>query len=178
MPAAIRAAAAGGAVSVGDYLALDDIQLLGAFRAWEHGDDPVLADLTRRLAVRHLPKTLPLPADGGETGVWQVAVDRARAVAMRHGLSPQLSVRLDVPAEAPYAEPDDDSPEGLWVVIRHQPIQRLGRTSFLLGELRNKELARPRLVFPAEIRSEVMAALDGVFGSAHLLSADTQAQDA
>jgi hypothetical protein len=79
-------------------------------------------------------------------------------------MNPELCVRLDVPSEVPYSEPDDDSPDGLWVTIRHQPIQRLGRTSFLLGELRNKKMERPRLIFPAEARSEVLAALEGVMG--------------
>jgi HD superfamily phosphohydrolase len=163
-PRAIAAAASGAQVTIGDYLALDDVALLGAFRAWEQGDDPVLSDLTRRLSSRKLPKTVPLPADGRATGQWQEAVDRARVVVQRHGLSPELSVRLDVPSDAPYSEPDDNSPTGLWVLIRHQPVQRLGRISFLLGELRNKQMERPRLIFPAEVRTEVLAALEGVMG--------------
>lgn len=163
-PPAIAAAASGEKVSVGSYLALDDVAVLGAFRAWERGSDPVLADFTQRLAARRLPKTVPLPVDGAATGAFRLAVERASEVVRRHGLDPELCVRLDVPAEAPYGEPDDDSPEGLWVAIRHQPISRLGRTSFLLGELRNKQMERPRLIFPAEVRSEVVAALEGVMG--------------
>jgi hypothetical protein len=62
----------------------------------------------------------------------------------------------------PYGEPDDDSPEGLWVVIRHQPIQRLGRCSFLLGQLRNQRIERPRLIFPAAVRDDVIAAIEDV----------------
>ncbi len=161
-PRAIVAAASGDTVSLGDYLALDDVALLGAFRAWEQADDAVLADLARRLWARRLPKTVPLPVDGRTTGSWQEAVDRARSVVARHGLSPELSVRLDVPGEAAYTEPDDDSADGLWVLLRHQPIQRLGRISFLLGELRNKTIERPRLIFPAEVRDEVLAALGPV----------------
>lgn len=163
-PSAVVAAANGERVSVSDYLSLDDVTLLAAFRAFEQGDDPVLSDLTRRLAARHLPKTVPLSADGRQSGAWDEAVLRAREIVSRRGLSADLNVRLDVPSEAPYEEPDDDSPEGLWVTIRHQPIQRMGRTSFLLGELRNKTMERPRLIFPAEVRDEVIAALDGVMG--------------
>jgi uncharacterized protein len=177
IPKAVRAAAVGGVVSTGDYLALDDVRLLGAFRDFEQGDDPVLADLTRRLATRCLPKTLPLPPEAGRAQ-WTLALERANAVAAAHGLSPELSVRLDVPVEAPYTEPDGDSPEGLWVVIRHQPIARLGRTSFLLGELRNKELERPRLIFPAEIRAEVTRALEDMLAPAHLLIDGSDVEDA
>jgi hypothetical protein len=67
-----------------------------------------------------------------------------------------------VASDVPYEEPDDASAEGLWVLIRHQPIQRLGRCSFLLGQLRNQRVDRPRLIFPAAIRDKVLAVLDGV----------------
>jgi hypothetical protein len=73
---------------------------------------------------------------------------------------------LDVPHDVPYGEPDDDSPEGLWVRLRHQPVQRLGRISFLLRELRNKRIDRPRLIFPEALRDEATALL-----GAHLASA-------
>lgn len=162
LPTAIRDAALGTTVALADYLALDDVSLLAAFRAWEQGADPELARLTTALARRELPKTLPLPPDGRETGSWESAAERARAVARRHGLRPDRAVWLDVPWDVPYAEPDDDSPRGLWVQLRHQPLRRLGHVSFLLGELRNKRIERPRLVFPAAIRDEVRAAVEGV----------------
>ncbi|HEX4355705.1 MAG TPA: hypothetical protein VHZ95_22415, partial [Polyangiales bacterium] len=95
---------------------------------------------------------------------WQIAEERARAVAERHGLSADLSVWLDVPTESTYEEPAGDPSAGLWVSLRHHPMERLGKTSFLLGELCNKKMARPRLIFPAEIRADVLAALEGVIG--------------
>jgi uncharacterized protein len=137
----------------------------------------VLADLTKRLAMRRLPKTLPLPAEATPAQLDQV-LERARNVAAAHGFSAELAVRLDAPSEAPYSEPDDDSAAGLWVVIRHQPIARLGRTSFLLGELRNKAMQRPRLIFPAEIRDEMTRALEGLLGTVHLAIADVPVDDA
>ena len=163
-PRAIVAAVSGERVSLGEYLALDDLTLLHAFRVWEQDADPALAALTRRLSARQLPKTVPLPVGGGATGVWERAKERAGEVAARHGYVPELVVWLDVANETPYAEPEDDSPEGLWVSIRHRPITRLGRISFVLGELRNKAVERPRLIFPADIRDEVLASLEGVIG--------------
>jgi len=162
VPAAIRDAALGQAVALGDYLALDDISLLAAFRAWAQGDDPELATLTTALARRRLPKTLPLPNDGRESGAWDRAADAAREIARARGLRPDRAVWLDVPSDVPYAEPDDDAPTGLWVALRHQPLRRLGHVSFLLGELRNKRIERPRLVFPAEIRDDVRAAVESL----------------
>lgn len=163
IPTALRKAAVGEAVTLADYLALDDIALLGCFRAWETGHDPILAELTSSLARRDLPKTVPLQP-GGSSGAWQEAVSRASEVAARHGFRPDLAVRLDVPYDVPYHEPDDESAEGLWVLIRHQPIQRLGRYSFLLGHLRNQCIERPRLIFPSSVRDAVLAALDGIIG--------------
>lgn len=158
-PAAIVAAVSGDDIGVAGYLTLDDIALLHAFCVWQDDRDPILADLTRRLAARRLPKTVPLPEEGESPLTWTAALARAREVACAHGHPPELTVWLDVATEAPYSEPDDDSPEGLWVSIRHRPMTRLGRISFVLGQLRNKQIARPRLIFPAEIRADILAAL-------------------
>lgn len=162
LPAALRAAARGESVSLDDYLGLDDALLLSCFHGWSQSPDPTLSDLSRRMLSRNLPKTVPLPEEPGARGRWDEALARATEVVARHGLRPDLSVWLDVPTDIPYAEPADDSPAGLWVVLRHRPLCRLGDVSFLLGELRNKKLERPRLVFPAEVRDEVIRAVEEV----------------
>ncbi len=161
IPPALRRAAVGEPVSLGDYLALDDIALLGSLRAWESGSDRQLAELAVGLSRRELPKTVPLSPES-TAAQRQAVLERARDVARRHGLRPDLTVRLDAPFDVPYEEPDDVSPEGLWVLIRHQPIQRLGRCSFLLGQLRNQRIERPRLIFPAAIRERVLDAIEGM----------------
>lgn len=163
IPLALRNAAIAQPVALGDYLALDDVQLLSCFRAWERSTDPVLSELCSSLARRDLPKTVPLPGSSGDAR-WDEALHRAREVAGRFGHRPDLAVRLDVPSDVPYEEPTDDSPDGVWVVIRHQPIQRLGGCSFLLGQLRNQRIERPRLVFPAALREQVLAAVEPVIG--------------
>jgi hypothetical protein len=50
-------------------------------------------------------------------------------------------------------------PDGLWLSLRHRPIQRLGAASFLLRELRNKRIVRPRLIVPGEAREAVLGAI-------------------
>ncbi len=164
IPQALRAAARGDDVSLGDYLDLDDARLVYCFAEWERGRDPVLRDLCGRLRARQLPKTIPLPDGEAAAPQREEAAERAREVARRRGLRPELSVWADVTSDTPYPEPADDSPEGLWVSIRHQPIRRLGDISFLLGELRNKRIESARLVFAAELRDDVLAAIEEVIG--------------
>mgnify|MGYP001817919400 CR=1 FL=1 len=157
---AFRAAALDESLSLGEYLRMDDAELLTCLGAWEQGADPLLADLSKRLRCRDLPKTVPLPEHQPER--WNEALERTREIVAAHGLRPDLTVWLDVADDVPYQEPTDGSAQGMWVALRHQPLQRLGDASFLLGQLRNKRIERPRLIFPAEFREEVLAAIHRV----------------
>lgn len=171
IPAPLRSAALGERVTLGEYLELDDIQLMGCFRAWEQGRDPLLAQLAARLSHRALPKTVALRQDG-RSHAWQLALERGSEVARRHGLRPDLAITLDVVTDIPYEEPDDLSADGLWVIVGagsgaeprrvEPPLARLGRCSFLLGQLRNQGVDRPRLIFPPEIREEILTSLEGL----------------
>jgi hypothetical protein len=164
-PPALRAAALGETVSLGDYLALDDIALLSALSGWEQAEDASLSHLATRLRARDLPKTLPLPPESEP--IFPELLARAQELATKHGLRPDLHVFLDHTSDVPYAEPDDDSPAGLWLLLRHRDIMRLGDASFLLKELRNKRLTSSRLIFPAELRAEVEATVGPLLGDAH-----------
>lgn len=157
---AFRAAALGESVSLGEYLRMDDAELLTCLSAWEHNGDPTLAELSRRLRCRVLPKTVPLP--DRQPDRWNDALARTREIVASRGLRPDLTVWLDVADDVPYSEPTDGSADGLWVVLRHQPLQRLGDASFLLGQMRNQRIERPRLIFPAEFRGEVLTAIHSV----------------
>ena len=157
---AFRAAALGESLSLGEHLRMDDAELLTCLSEWERSADPTLAELSSRLRSRELPKTVPLP--DGQPDAWQAAVEIAKQIVEAKGLRPDLSVWLDIAEDVPYSEPTDGSAEGLWVTLRHRPLQRLGDASFLLGELRNKRIERPRLIFPAELRDEIGAALRDV----------------
>lgn len=152
--------------SIEEYLEMDDAQVQHCFSEWAKGPDKELALLASQFRDRRLPKTLPLPTETGTSDNDPVRdaeiMARASEVAARAGYRPDLRVFMDRPSDTPFAEPDDQSAKGLWVSIRHQPIQRLGAISFLLGELRNKRVRTPRLIFPADIRGEVQAALEGL----------------
>ncbi|MGF1467794.1 MAG: HD domain-containing protein [Sandaracinaceae bacterium] len=157
-PAAVRAAVLGEPMSTGTYLELDDPLLHGCFAAWAQGTDPVLAGLAARIRHRRLPKTIPLPEDRPQ--LWEEARSRAVGIARAHGFRPELNVFLDVAKDRPFVEGEGD--DVLFVTLSHQPLRRLGDVSFVLRQLRNQTLVRPRLVFPAEIRDEVEAAVEEV----------------
>ncbi len=165
IPPAMREAALGRPVAAGDYLALDDVGLLSCFKQWEQSPDPVLSDLTSRLATRDLPKTVPLPSGAEHEQYRRNALALAVEVAERQGLRADLSVWLDVPFDIPYEEQKGDPLQGLWVTFREQPVRRLGEVSFLLGELRNKRIERPRLILPDTIRKKVQEALESPIAS-------------
>ena len=148
-------AARGESVSLGAYLDLDDSELLASVARWARSSDPFLAEHASRLLERRLPKTLPLPDD---ESVWAEVQGRARDVADRAGERADLTVYVDVAEDVPYPEPATGA-GGLWIQIRHQPMRRLGEVSFLLGELRNKHIRRPRLIFPAPLRDRVVDAV-------------------
>ncbi len=157
---AFRAAALGESISVEAYLRMDDAELLTCLSAWEHGGDATLASFSRRLRNRELPKTVPLPLERRER--WEPALQCARRIVAAHGERADLAVWLDRAEDVPYSEPTDGSPDGLWVTLRHQPLRRLGDASFLLGQLKNERIERPRLIFPGDQREEVLAALRDV----------------
>lgn len=158
LPAPLALAIRGERPSVGAYLELDDHQLMYAFAEWESERDATLADLTGRFRARRLPKTIPLDEDPAAEPRWHEALRRASEVAARRGLDPALYVWLDVAEDVPYSE--DDADDGLFVALRHHPLQRLGDISFALQKLRGQRIVRPRLCFAGELRDDIVRALD------------------
>jgi HD superfamily phosphohydrolase len=159
-PRAILRGARGERATLEEYLSLDDAALTSCIAAWQGVPDSLLADLCRRFMRRALPKTLPLPDGPEQEAVWRECAARASQIATDRGFRPDLYVWLDVPHDVPYAEPNGSESSALWVSLRHHPMARLGDVSFLLRELRNKRTVRPRLVFPAELREEIVSAVE------------------
>lgn len=160
VPIAIARAAVAEQPTIGEYFAIDDASLLAAIDGWTRVSDPALAALAIQVRERRLPKTVPLPED--EPELWPVAFERAADVASRAGMRRDLAVWLDVAYDVAYEEPVDASTDGLFVWRKHRPLSRLGDVSFLLAQLRNKRLVRPRLVFDARIADAVHPAIDEV----------------
>ncbi len=153
-PRAIELAAHGQAIPLGEYLELDDATLMCAMHEWENAQDQGLRDLTRRIRVRDLFKTYELFGDQAKPDGRARALDVARGIARAHGLDPDVHVGIDVASDVPF-----DAEEEPYVVYSKGPARPLSEVSFLLSRLKGETLERVRLLFAAELRDEITAAM-------------------
>ncbi len=151
-PEALRRAARGEPLSLDDYLGLDDVAIWGALRAWESAAHPTLADLSRRIRARDLAKTFEL---FGTTQENDRALEVAREIARARGFDAGVAVELDVADDTPF-DPAGDPP---LVLFAKGAPRALRDVSFLLGRLAGEALTKTRLIFPRELRDEIVAAL-------------------
>lgn len=159
VPRAVLSYVAEQSPSLGDYLDLDDRVLLSAIDAWQACDDPVLADLARRLRRRSLFKTFELFPARGETEEERRASNAeahavVREIAKAAGLDPDVYVGLDVATDTPFS--DDGQ---LMVLFPKGASRRPAEVSFLLDRLRDESISRTRLIFAPELRDAVREAL-------------------
>ena len=153
MPA-LASLARDGDASLGDYLELDDAALWTALSAWREAPDERVRELAGQLHARRLYKTYELY--GEQRADQRRALERAREVAQKHGLDPDVHVGLDQVEDLPF----DDSTEPLTVVFPTGTPRKPGDVSFLLGRLRGERLRRVRLIFAPELRDEIVQALE------------------
>lgn len=155
VPPAIEAIAREGDAPLSDYLNLDDNSLWTAIVAWQDASDPILRDFASRLVLRRLFKTRELHGSECEPAARNRAYETARGIAKARGLDPDCYVGLDVASDLPF----DDTNDPLMVVFPSGPSRKPSEVSFLLGRLRGERLERTRLIFPPELRDEIVAAL-------------------
>lgn len=153
-PLALRTAARGHALSLGDYLELDDAVIWSALHSWENAAQPALRDLCRRLRARDLFKTLELVDEQVDEKNSVEILHRAREIGENLGFSPDL-IGLDTASDTPISS--DDQPP--LVVLSNGQSRPLHEVSFLLGRLYNATFSKVRLVFPAELREPIRRAL-------------------
>jgi HD superfamily phosphohydrolase len=154
-PRGIELAANGAPPSLEDYLAMDDGVLAVAMRAWESGPDAPLADVSKRVRVRALFKTLELFGEQALPEGRLLALEKIKGIARARGLDDTVYVGLDVASDIPFGADADP----LLVVFEKGPARPLSEVSFLLARLAGQVLTRVRLVFAAELREEITAAL-------------------
>jgi HD superfamily phosphohydrolase len=154
-PPGLAALLRDGDASLGEYLELDDPALWVALSAWQREKDPILSDLVGRLRSRRLFKTLELYGEAKTPAARIETLERARDAASRAGFDPNAYVGLDVASTIAF----DDRDDPLSVVFPDDSTRPLADVSFLLGRLREEKLERVRLIFPAELRDAVLAAV-------------------
>jgi HD superfamily phosphohydrolase len=155
MPPAIRSLLRDADAPLGDYLALDDNVLWNALANWRDARDSVLRDLCQRLYARKLFKTLELFGEECSPGRYRELLEFARERARQSGLDPEYYVGLDEAVDVPF----DSAKEQLEVIFPDNVARSPRDVSFVLGRLSGETLTRTRLVFPKELRADVLAHL-------------------
>jgi HD superfamily phosphohydrolase len=153
IPAGIESLLRTGDASLEEYLALDDALLWTAVSAWRDARDPILSDLCGRLYARKLFKTLELYGEEATPERYQAILSFATERAAAIGLDPRYYVGLDEASDTPF----DNSGDSLEVIFPDSAGRAPQEVSFILGRLSGEKLTRTRLVFPKELRCEVLA---------------------
>lgn len=155
VPRAVESIAREGNAPLADYLDLDDNGLWNAIAAWREAHDPVLKDFATRLYARKLFKTVELYGEDREPYRRERMLGIVQEVARSRGFDPERYIGLDVASDLPF----DDSNEPLRVVFPSGPPRKPSEVSFLLGRLNGEPMERIRLIFPPELRDDVLEAL-------------------
>jgi HD superfamily phosphohydrolase len=155
MPRGIESLLRDGDASLRDYLALDDNVLWNALANWRDARDGILRDLCQRLYSRKLFKTVELFGAERTPERYRELLEFARGRATAIGLDPEYYVGLDEAVDVPF----DNSKEQLEVIFPDNVARAPRDVSFILGRLSGETLTRTRLVFPKELRAEVLAHL-------------------
>ncbi len=155
VPRALEAGAHHEAISLGDYLELDDGAIAVAMRAWEDQSDPTLADLARRIRARALFKTIELFGEQASPAGRERVFATAREVAKSRGFHPDYYVGLDVAVDTPFGA----EAEPLMVIFAKGPARPLSDVSFILARLAGQVLSRVRLIVATELRDDIVRAV-------------------
>lgn len=155
MPRAIRSLLRDADAPLDDYLALDDNVLWNALANWRDARDGILRDLCQRLYSRKLFKTLELFGEEGSPERYRQLLEFTRDRARRAGFDPDYYVGLDEAVDVPF----DNAKDQLEVIFPDNVARAPRDVSFVLGRLAGETLTRTRLVFPKELRAEVLAHL-------------------
>lgn len=86
-------------MSATEFRELDDVSVLGCFKAWAHSPDATLRRLCRGLLNRDLFKSIDLEDHDDPAR----AFEKAREAVVRAGGDPVYSIFYDEPANTPYA---------------------------------------------------------------------------
>lgn len=146
----------GEALTVQEYLTLDDVQMTYHIKQWTHDSDPVLADLASRFLHRRLFKATKIPFHD------QKQIDdllkESRKIAAAAGFDPEYYVTVESTGFRPYDyyRPDAALPQTN-IVVRTDlgEVNELSQLSLTVDALVKGNYESNWLVYPAEISDKV-----------------------
>jgi HD superfamily phosphohydrolase len=144
-------------LSISEHLEIDDADVIFHVKRWQHSEDAVLADLSRRFVDRKLFKALDLDMPAADRDEF---IENARNCVRRAGFDPQYYFVEDRASDVPYynyyttvgVEPKAH----IFVEDGYsQPrIREISEVSEVVRGLQ-KGYELHRVCFPAEVRSEI-----------------------
>jgi HD superfamily phosphohydrolase len=140
-------------VSTGEYLQLDDTDVMYRLKEWSREEDTILADLSSRLLDRRLFKAIDVASDVSED-FWQ----KAAATVERAGYDPQYYLVTDRASDVPYYSdysPVGMDPERLIYVEAGLPlaIREISEVSDVVRGMHGYRI--DRVCVPSEVSDEV-----------------------
>lgn len=150
-----------GPVTLAQYLAADEVDVLAAIKAWTSAPDPVLADLARRFLHRRLFRGLRLNGPLAED-LRQAVLARVAAAGFSPPESYVVSDRTASVAYAYYVAPAADAPHPILVVDRaggRLQVEEISRRSDVLRGISAEPRARYMLFVPKEAADAVLPLL-------------------
>jgi hypothetical protein len=140
------------ALSVDEYLELDDIQLTYHIKQWTKAADPILCDLASRFLNRRLFKAMHIP--NIEAGGMAEIENEARKIAKLKGFDPDYYIATESTGFRPYDyyRPDSDLPQtNIMVRTEDGATVELSQLSLTIEALVKGNYQSQWLIFPAEI---------------------------
>lgn len=151
----------GDELSTGEYLQLDDHEVMFHIKQWQTEPDAILSDLARRFVNRRLFKSLEITdlAPAAVTTLLSTLEERFT----KAGFDPKYYLLDDSAADVPYFGPyAPDAPEKHLMVEsgrRNPELSEISKLSSTIRGLERYEIRR--LCFPAEMREAVLSLVEG-----------------
>nr|WP_275984055.1 HD domain-containing protein [Paenibacillus hamazuiensis] len=137
-----------GALTLQDYILLDEALMQTVLMQWTLEDDGVLADLSRRFLERDLFKYVTM--DRVDTGL----MEQLRTNMQEHGIDPAFYLEIDFPSDMSYdvyrpGENDEKLP--ILLLDQRDVLTEISRKSEIVRSISGIQLGKYHLYYPAEL---------------------------
>jgi hypothetical protein len=98
------------ALTLADFLELDDVEVFAQVKTWSRGEDPILRDIAGRLLARRLFKTITIDEAASKD---EERFERASALVRAAGLDPRYYLLRVDSSDTPYSPYDLTAPRAV-----------------------------------------------------------------